>query len=142
MIWVWLGVFVVLLILEFLTTDMVSIWLALAAIPAFILALLNVDLLFQIIVYVLVTILLLIFTRPLVVKYFKRHEIKTNVDTVINQEGFVTSKIKINEVGRVNIKGQSWSAISNEDINVNEKVIVKDIEGVKLIVEKLKGENL
>lgn len=141
MIWVWLAIFVILLILEFITTDMVSIWLSLAAIPSFILALFNVHILIQLGAYVIVAGALLLFTRPFVIKYFKRHEIKTNVDAIINMEGYVLTKIKKNKIGRVNVKGQSWSAISYEEIDIDEKIIVKDIEGVKLIVEKVKGEN-
>jgi membrane protein implicated in regulation of membrane protease activity len=122
---------------EFVTADMVSIWFSLGAVPSFILALINVGPVIQIITFVLVTAVLLLFTRPVVLKYFKVNEIKTNVDSIIGQEGFVISKITENTVGRVKLRAQEWSAISDEDIEVDEKIRVLDVEGVKLIVKKL-----
>lgn len=137
LIYLWLGIFVGALAFEFVTADMVSIWFSLGAVPSFILALINVGPVIQIITFVLVTAVLLLFTRPVVLKYFKVNEIKTNVDSIIGQEGFVVSKITENTVGRVKLRAQEWSAISDEDIEVDEKIRVLDVEGVKLIVKKL-----
>jgi membrane protein implicated in regulation of membrane protease activity len=137
LIYLWLGIFVGALAFEFVTADMVSIWFSLGAVPSFILALINVGPVIQIITFVLVTAVLLLFTRPVVLKYFKVNEIKTNVDSIIGQEGFVISKITENTVGRVKLRAQEWSAISDEDIEVDEKIRVLDVEGVKLIVKKL-----
>ena len=137
LIYLWLGIFVVALAFEFITADMVSIWFSLGAVPSFILALFNVNPIIQIVVFVLATVVLLLFTRPVVLKYFKVNEIKTNVDSVIGQEGIVISEIKVNEIGRVKLRSQEWSAISDELILVDEKVRVLDVEGVKLIVKKL-----
>lgn len=137
LIWLWLGIFVFALIFEFITTDMVSIWFSLAAVPSFILALLNVEPIVQIIIFVFMAALLLLFTRPVVLKYFKINEIKTNVDSVIGQEGEVTIEITDNTVGRVKLRSQEWSAISIEPIKVGEKIRVLDVEGNKLIVKKI-----
>ena len=136
-LWLWLGIFVIALILEFITADMVSIWFSLAAIPSFILALLSINPFVQIMVFVVLAILLLVLTRPVVMKYFKTNEIKTNVDAMIGSIGTCTEKIVINEIGRVRIKNQIWSAISQQTIEVDEHIRVLDIEGVKLIVEKI-----
>ncbi len=137
LIYLWLGIFVGALAFEFITADMVSIWFSLGAIPSFILALFEVNPIIQVIVFALTTAVLLFFTRPVVLKYFKVNEIKTNVDSVIGQEGHVISRISANVVGRVKLRAQEWSAISDEDIEVDEKIRVLDIEGVKLIVKKL-----
>lgn len=137
LIYLWLGIFVGALAFEFITADMVSIWFSLGAVPSFILALVGVGPVVQIIVFVIVTAVLLLFTRPVVLKYFKVNEIKTNVDSIIGQEGFVISRITENTVGRVKLRAQEWSAISDEDIEVDEKIRVLDVEGVKLIVKKL-----
>src|SRR5690554_4179685 len=106
LIYLWLGIFVGALAFEFVTADMVSIWFSLGAVPSFILALINVGPVIQIITFVLVTAVLLLFTRPVVLKYFKVNEIKTNVDSIIGQEGFVISKITENTVGRVKLRAQ------------------------------------
>lgn len=137
LIWLWLGIFVVALALEFVTADMVSIWFSLAALPSFLLALFQVDPIIQIVVFTVITAVLLLFTRPVVLKYFKVNEIKTNVDSVIGQEGTVITKITPNTIGRVKLRAQEWSAISREEIDVDEQVRVLDVEGVKLIVKKI-----
>jgi membrane protein implicated in regulation of membrane protease activity len=135
--WIWLGIFIVALFLEFATSDMVSIWFALAAVPSFILALFNVHVVVQIVLFVVVAILLLVLTRPVVMKYFKTNEIKTNVDAVIGTTATVIAKITPDTIGLVKIRSTDWSAISHQTIEVGEKVRILDVEGVKLIVEKI-----
>jgi membrane protein implicated in regulation of membrane protease activity len=137
LMWIWLGIFIVALFLEFATSDMVSIWFALAAVPSFILALFNVHVVVQIVMFVVVAILLLVLTRPVVMKYFKTNEIKTNVDAVIGTTATVIAKITPDTIGLVKIRSTDWSAISHQTIEVGEKVRILDVEGVKLIVEKI-----
>lgn len=136
-IWLWLGVFVVALAFEFATADLVSVWFSLGAIPSFVLSLFEVNPVIQVVSFILVTTALLLFTRPVVIKYFKVNEIKTNVDSVIGQEGTVTSSIKSNDIGRIKLRSQEWSAIADESIEVGQKVRVLDVEGNKLIVKKI-----
>ncbi|PKK91587.1 MAG: hypothetical protein CVV62_00870 [Tenericutes bacterium HGW-Tenericutes-7] len=89
------------------------------------------------VLFVVVAILLLVVTRPVVIKYFKTNEIKTNVDSYIGSTGACIQIIEVGSIGRVKVKNTEWSAISNEQIEVGDKVRVLDIEGVKLIVEKI-----
>lgn len=136
-LWLWLGLFIVALFTEFATADMVSIWFAIAAIPSFILALLHVNIIIQVLLFVVVAILLLLLTRPIVMKYFKTNEIKTNVDSYFGLSGTCIQLIVPGSIGRVMVNNREWSAISNEEIETGEKVRVLDVEGVKLIVEKI-----
>jgi membrane protein implicated in regulation of membrane protease activity len=136
-IWLWLSIFVVALFLEFITADMVSIWFSIAAIPSFIMALLGVSPIIQIIVFIVLAIILLLLTRPFLMKNIKTNEIKTNVDAIIGAIGVCSERIVINEIGHVKIKNQIWSAISNQTIEIDERVRVLDVEGVKLVVEKI-----
>lgn len=137
MLWLWLSIFVVALMVEFGTADMVSIWFALAAVPSFILALLNANIIIQVVLFVVIAILLLALTRPLAMKYFKTNEIKTNVDLFFGATGVCIQQIEIESIGRVKVRNQEWSAISKELIKVGENVRVLDVEGAKLIVEKI-----
>ncbi|MCF7930026.1 MAG: NfeD family protein [Acholeplasmataceae bacterium] len=137
MLWLWLGIFVVALMVEFGTANMVSIWFALAAIPSFILALFNANIILQIVLFVVISILLLVVTRPLAIKYFKTNEIKTNVDLFMGSSGVCISDIEPSSIGRVKVRNQEWSAISSESIHIGENVRVLDVEGAKLIVEKI-----
>jgi membrane protein implicated in regulation of membrane protease activity len=137
LVWIWLAVFILSIVLEAATVDFVAIWFSIAALPSFIMALLNISFEIQLTFFVLVSILLLVFTRPYMVKYFKTNRVKTNAQTVIGKTAVVTEKILPNEIGKVKLRGISWSAISNDEIEKGSKVRVLDIEGVKLIVELL-----
>ena len=135
--WVWLGIFVGALVLEFATADMVSIWFSLGAIPSYILALLGVGPVIQILLFFVITAVLLFYTRPVVLKYFKTNEIKTNVDSIIGQTAVCVEKITPDDIGAVKLRTQIWSAISHETIEVDDHVRILDVEGVKVIVQKI-----
>jgi len=137
MVWFWLAFFVIAIVIEFLTADMISIWFALAAIPSFIIALLDGHLVWQIISFIGFSGALLLLTRPVVKKYLKTNEIKTNVDAMVGLTVTVIKEIRPNEVGRVVVRALDWAAISKETILVGEHARVLDVEGNKLIVEKI-----
>lgn len=136
MIWIWIGILVVAAIFEFATLDLVSIWFAISAIPSLILSIIGVPPVYQIVVFIVTAVLLLVVTRPIVMRYFKTNEIRTNVDSYVGATGIVLGRIVPGKVGLVKVKNLEWTAISNEVIEVDETVRVLDIEGVKLIVEK------
>ncbi|OHE29661.1 MAG: hypothetical protein A2Y45_09805 [Tenericutes bacterium GWC2_34_14] len=137
MIWFWLALFVVALLVEIMTADMISIWFALAAIPSFIIALIDGSIVWQIISFIFFTAVLLILTRPVVKKYLKTNEIKTNVDAMIGITVKVIKDITPNDVGRVVVRSLDWAAVSKETIVVGEFARVLDVDGNKLIVEKI-----
>ena len=137
LIWFWLGIFIISIILEAATVDFVALWFAVAALPSFVLSLVGAPLWLQVIVFLLVAILLLAFTRPYMVKYFKTNRTKTNVHAAIGKIAVVTKEITPNQIGSVKLRGISWSAISNYSIKKNAEVRILDIEGVKLIVEPI-----
>lgn len=137
MIWIWLGLIVVAAIFEFITLDLVSIWFAIAAIPSFILSLMSIDPIVQITSFVVISVVLLGVTRPVVMKYFKTNEIKTNVDSYVGSTGIVLGRITPDKPGLVKVKSLEWTAVATEVIEVDEHVRVLDVEGVKLIVEKI-----
>ncbi|MBN2300118.1 MAG: NfeD family protein [Acholeplasmataceae bacterium] len=135
--WLWLGLFLTALFIEFGTANMVSIWFAIAAIPSFIISLFSQNFAVQVVIFVVVAIIMLLLTRPFVMKYFKTNEIKTNVDSYIGLTGVCVKLIEEGSIGAAKVNNREWSAISNERIEIGEKVRVLDIEGVKLIVEKI-----
>lgn len=137
MVWFWLAFFVIAVIIEFLTADMISIWFALAAIPSFIIALVGGHLVWQIISFIGFSGALLLLTRPVVKKYLKTNEIKTNVDAMVGLTVTVIKEIRPNEIGRVVVRALDWAAVSKETILVGEHARVLDVEGNKLIVEKI-----
>ena len=92
----------------------------------------------QSIVFVVVSVIALLITKPLINK-FKKFEVEpTNSDRVIGKVGEVTQKIGKNKYGEVKVYGNTWTASSKQVINVGERVKVLSIDGVKLVVEKEK----
>lgn len=137
MVWFWLALFVVALIIEIVSADMISIWFALASIPSFIIALLEGHIVVQIVSFIFFTAILLILTRPVVKKYLKTNEIKTNVDAMVGMTVTVIKDIRPDEIGRVVVRAIDWAAMSKETILVGEHARVLDVDGNKLIVEKI-----
>lgn len=142
--WVfWLLLAAVLIVIEALTVNLVSIWFALGALSGMIAALLGANVLTQVIIAVVVSVIalavILIF-KPF--DNFKHKRVQaTNSDRVIGQQAVVVGRIDpLEGGGLVRVMGQMWSAVSADDgaIETGEHVIVKGISGVKLIVEKQK----
>ena len=135
----WLFLFVVLLVLEIATMGLTSVWFAGGALIAFFAAYIHWGIGLQIVLFLAVSILLLVLTRPIAVKYFNQEREKTNVDSLIGQNAVVLEEINtIKATGRVEVNGMEWSAKTEhtEIIEVNTVVSIKGIQGVKLIVEK------
>ena len=133
---IWLIIILALAVLEIATVGLVSIWFIASGIVALILSFFIDSFYIQFAVFVVLGIILLITTRPILNKLIVPKKSKTNLDRVIGMNGIVTESISKNNVGEVKVDGKRWSAISNKKIDVGEEVIIKDIDGVKLIVEK------
>ena len=135
---VWLALMVLLLIVEALTAPLVCIWFALGALAALISALFGAAIWLQVVWFLLVSLLTLWLTRPIAVKYLNSRRVATNADRVIGAEAVVTEDIdNIAAAGAVTVGGKVWTARSagGDPIARDSIVVVKRIEGVKLIVE-------
>ena len=133
---IWFIVFLIMLVIEIVTVNLVSIWFAIGALAAMLTAYFTESIVIQIVVFIVVSILTLIITKPLV-KKFKGFDITpTNSDRVIGKVGEVIKKIDTNKYGEVKVFDSIWTAKSDNKIDVGEKVKILSIEGVKLIVEK------
>ena len=140
MIWVWLGITVALLIFEISTASLTTIWFAAGSLTAFILALFDLPLWSQIVAFVVVSVLLLTFTRPLVEKVLKVGKAKTNIDELIGKRAKVIVEIdNMKGVGYVVVDGKEWTARSDSDKVIPEDAMVEilEISGVKLIVKEI-----
>ncbi len=136
----WIIVMIACIVIEGLTMGIATIWFAVGALVAAVAYSLGAGLAIQIVVFLVVSIILLIFTRPIVSKYLKIGKTRTNAEGLIGERAKVISKINnLNNEGSVQIKGQIWSARSlYEDLEIEKDAVVyiKRIEGVKLIVSK------
>ena len=134
---IWLGVMVLFLIVEAATVTMVSLWFAGGALAALVVALLDGSWLLQIIAFLVVSAGLLALLRPLARKHFTPKLTKTNVDSVIGTEGYVTADIdNVAATGKCKLGAMEWTARSatGEKISTGTLVKVEKIEGVKAFV--------
>ena len=93
----------------------------------------------QIVLFLVVSLVLLFFTRPFAVRFLNKDTLKTNVDRVVGMEGVVTEEISnLAGTGKVSIGGNMWTARTENEggtIPVDAVVTVLRVEGVKLIVK-------
>ena len=136
---IWLALTAALLIIEIVTLGLTTIWFAAGALFAFFAALLGMNQGIQIGVFVVVSVVLLFFTRPLAVKYLNTKTIKTNTEALVGKTARVIVDINnLKSQGQVVINGLEWTARSSDDtvvFKIGDAVTIVGIEGVKLIVE-------
>ena len=134
---IWLVIFIVLVVIELLTINLVTIWFAIAAVFALLVDIITRNTMLEIIVFTVSSFLLLLLTKPLIKKIKVKKVEATNLDMVINKVGIVTEDILDDKIGEVKVLGKKWSAYSDSEIKKHEKVKILSIDGVKLKVEKM-----
>ncbi len=136
----WLVLLVVLLVIELATLGLTTIWFAGGAAAAFVASILGAGLVVQIVVFLAVSILLLVFTRPFAAKYINKNRVRTNVDSLLGQKAVVTQDIdNLAGTGEARVDGKVWMARTENDgqqIMCGTTVTILGVSGVKLIVEK------
>lgn len=134
----WIIVAIICGAIEIFSAGFWFIWLALSALIVAIgvkFSILN-SLESQLLVFAFITLLFVIFARPLIMKFIKTNERVSNVDALIGQHGITLTELKPLQFGQVKLNGEVWTAISTEEIEIDTRVVVEAIEGVKLKVKK------
>ena len=138
----WLIVFVVCIVIEIITMGLATIWFAGGALIAAVAAVIGTPLWIQILLFAVVSLVLLYFTRPIAVKYFNKDRVKTNAESLVGKQAIVISEIdNLQGIGQVTVGGQEWSARTTAEgitLPVGSVVTVRSISGVKLMVEEKK----
>lgn len=137
----WLIIALIMLIVEALTAGLTTIWFAGGAFAALVCALLDLPIAVQIVIFFIVSICLLVFTRKIFVEKLKTGSQKTNVDALIGERAIVEAAIPAYGVGQVKVGGQVWSAVCEKpdmEIEAGKLVKIHAIEGVKVIVVPVK----
>lgn len=137
---VWLIILALCLLVEIATLGLVTIWFAGGALVTFFVAMATDSLLIQMLVFLVVSFLLLFFTRPIAKKFYNSKRTKTNVESVIGEQCKVTETIdNFNGTGTVLLNGLEWTARSKDEtvIEAGARVKVCVVDGVKVIVEKV-----
>ena len=143
--WIWVALVIVFAVIEVCTFGLVTVWFAIAALIMTFLSFLKIPFSIQILIFLILSAVLLVFTRPLAVKKFKIGREKTNAESLIGKHALVIKRITEFETGQVKINGQVWTARgetgkaleNNAEIAEGAKCEILRIEGVRLIVKKL-----
>ena len=133
---VWLAVAIVLLVVEIITLGLTTIWFAGGALVACVAAALQADFLVQMMLFLVVSVVMLFFTRPVAMRYMNKNRTKTNSESLVGKEAVVLQEINnLKASGQVQLNGIEWTARAENMEDVIEKgaiVCIKKIEGVKL----------
>ncbi len=139
MLWLWIALIVAFLVIEAVTVQLVTIWFTVGAIGALIANVLNAEIWVQVLVFVAVSAITLLATRPFVKRFTEPHKVPTNADRYIGKQAVVVEPIdNIRAKGAVTVGGLEWTARSSDGSTVDkdEVVTIESIEGAKLIVKK------
>lgn len=137
---IWLVLAIAFAVIEMTNASFFIIWFSAGSLVALVVSLFIPSITIQLFVFLLISVLLLISTRKITKKFINsKPSYKTNIDTVKNTSGIVIEEINnIKGSGQVKVKSEIWSAVSASDeiIPIDTKVVVFDVKGVKLIVDK------
>ena len=137
----WIGIIVAAVAVEATTEQLISIWFVPGAVIATVLDAFSADILIQVLVFLVISIVGILFFRRLVTSKMNVKETKTNVDAIVGEKCIVTERVDtFAGCGQVKVKGQVWSArgANDEDaFEIGDTLQVIAIEGVKLICKKL-----
>lgn len=135
----WLILLAVLLVIEICTLGLTTIWFAGGALAATIVSLLGLGLVPQVVIFFLISILLLVFTRPWAVRYLNDHRSKTNYEGLIGKTIKITERVdNFNQTGCAIVNGAEWTVRAEEEnviLNPGDRATITNISGVKLIVK-------
>ena len=142
---IWLGILVLSFITEVSTAALVAVWFMPGALIALILAALDVQIWIQVLVFLVISVIVLAFSKTIFKKYIRKAPFeRTNSDALIGETGIVIEEIdNIEGRGRIKVKSQEWRAVSAENAKIKqgELVEVTSIDGVKLICKIIDKEN-
>jgi len=135
--WFWVALAVIFAIIEACTLGLTTIWFAISALVMVFLSFLPIPLVYQVMIFLAISAVLLFFTRPIAIKKFKIGKEKTNVDGLIGKCALVTKKITEFDRGEVKLNGQIWTARTEDGSTLEEgsKCEIVRIEGVHAIVK-------
>lgn len=136
---IWLIAAIVLVIIELLTAGFGVICFAIGALFSALVAYFTPNILWQLLVFAVVSMLTFIFLRPVLIRLLERKtkDVKTNADALIGKIGVVSETIdSTKNIGRVAIDGDDWKAVSHDGIVINkgEKVKVLSRDSIILTV--------
>ncbi len=137
-VYIYLAITAIALIVEFCTSDLLSIWFAGGGVVAMVLSALGLSWYVHVPAFVAVSFILLFALRRLVLKRLDKGQTRTNADAVIGKEYCLLTPVALNQAGTIKVGDVVWNVITeNPNDNIEEGTIVriKEIKGNKYVVE-------
>ena len=137
--WVWVAVTIIFVVIESLTLSLTTIWFGISAFVMVFLAFTPLPFSAQLFIFAALSLVLLIFTRPVVKQKINQKKIATNYERIIGQIAVVTKKITALDKGSIKINGMEWTAAVKEDVTLEEgsKCVIEEIAGVTAYVKEI-----
>lgn len=140
MVIIWLVILIAAIVIEVATLGLTTIWFAGGALIALLAAVVHAPIALQILLFLIISLVLLFFTRPVAMKYFNKNRERTNAESLVGKQAIVISEINnLQGIGTVTVNGQEWSARSLDDTAIAAQKVVEivSINGVRLIVKPI-----
>ena len=137
----WLIIAGLAFVAEIFTAGFLIFWFGISALVTMVLSFFVSDIIIQSTVFIILSIILLLLTRPIVNKFVNTKTVNTNVFSLIGKKGKVIKELNpIDGKGQIKVNGEIWSAeeVNGKIIPENAEVEIIDIKGVKAIVSVLK----
>lgn len=136
----WLVLTFIFSILEIFIPALITIWFAISAALTVIVAFLFQNIEIEVFFFVMLSIILLLFTRPYSKKFFLKNNKENYDSSMIGMEVIITKKdeksIKNEKLYTVKFKGVEWSAISKDDFEIDDKAYIEKFKGNKIFIKK------
>lgn len=138
MLWLWIALIVAFVVIEAATVQLVTVWFAVGAVGGLVACAFDLDIWLQVLIFVAVSAITLLATRPFVKRFTEPHKVPTNADRNIGKKAIVVEPIdNTRSKGSVTVGGLEWTARSADGTNFEKDAVVtvESIEGAKLIVK-------
>ena len=136
----WLILLIALAVIELATMGLTTIWFAGGSLMALFVAVLEWPFYVQAAVFLAVSAILLVFTRPVALKLLNQKTVKTNAESLVGEQAIVLAQVNnLQSQGSVTVNGMEWMARSADEskmIPEGSVVTIVAISGAKLIVEE------
>jgi len=136
----WLAVIIIAAVVEFLSVQLIAVWFCIGGLFAMAAAYFKVDILWQIIIFLIVSLIFILSTRKFAKKLLAPRIQRTNADRLIGMDCVIVEPIhNIEGRGTARVQGVLWTARAVSDdmkFSVDEIAVIREISGVKLIVDK------
>ena len=125
MLLIWLGVVIVTLIIEIITQGLTTIWFSIGAAVAAVTTVWDISLWWQIGVFVVVSVIVMLLVRPIAKRWMKTSITPTNVDQMLHEEAIVIEEINNSaNTGRVRLRDVDWVARTDDETVIHVNTIV------------------